>query len=307
MNFIVVPFLLAIRLPTNGDRWHNGPEYTFNVTVSTISDLATREDSLAGSSLITSLKCRPREPYRLHCRYENTKLTKLAPKGINIESAIPPEDAVYEDFCFGNTSFEIKFDDEGIDHYRFENDEVRIPPYRRNLYRIVANQLNIGSKFGEIEEIKKLDNTTVGECTVDYKVTKSKLDKQSADAEFLFTWPINMRIETALKIEKEVRLDECIPHPVYFFGPRADDVVPTGSIEKLISSHSKVFITDTEFTSESVNNVKVYDTNRKIVGFVLDYVRLTFAAVDPATSDFKEISDTITAGPIVNKLRDMCL
>ncbi|XP_015431207.1 PREDICTED: uncharacterized protein LOC107187591 [Dufourea novaeangliae] len=278
MNYILVPFLLAVRLPNNDDQWKNGPEYTFNATIGTIASIDydhllglqeddQSEDYYRGSSVTTQLKCRPREPDRLRCRFENTKITLLNASIFEPDAVIPAEDATYRSFGFGNVSFEIEFDQNGIKSYEFENDSEIMVDRTASMCRLIAGHLNLWPKMGEVKRIKRLENTTVGECPVSYDTEKVNLDNWTTIREYLLTKPLNMQMKKGLQIRKVIHLDECLPHPVYFFGTRYTfDVVPFESIQKLVSSVGRVFLSNSNFTSETVNTLHVYDENRKLIG-----------------------------------------
>lgn len=227
----------GVRLPASEDRWDNGPEYTFNATIGTISNLHGDHGKYMGSSLFTALKCRPKEPDRLQCRFENTRIAKLTPDTFKAEAVIPPEDVTYSEFGFGNNTFEIKFNDKGIESYTFEQDVPNFNYFLNNMYRLVANHLSVLSRIRTVKQVEELENTTVGECFVNYKVSPKKLDNQITKKEFQLTWLPDemMDAEQAIEMSKEVHLNNCIPHPVYRFGTRHSyGVVPVESIEKLV-------------------------------------------------------------------------
>nr|XP_012135211.1 PREDICTED: uncharacterized protein LOC100881008 isoform X2 [Megachile rotundata] len=296
----------GVRVPTNEDQWKNGPEYTFNASLGMVTSMEVDKGQPMGSNMFVTLKCRPKEPTRLHCRFENARIAKFVPEKFEAEASMPPANATFSDFGFGNASFEILFNEDGIENYKFENDDRQMGDYLVNMYRLIANHLSVGVKFRKDvpSPLRKLENSSVGECNVTYNVSRRKLDQPISIEEFQLVWLPDQRIdpEQETEITRETHLSDCLIHSVYFFGTRHTfGIVPVGSMEKLQSSTGRIIISSSNFTSESTNKVDVYNTKRKMIGSVLDHIRLTLVSVTPLTSDFKEITNPMNIGPILNK------
>lgn len=267
MNFIVVPFLLAVKLANDDERWHHGPEYTYNLTVRRVTNLETNtEGTRAWRDLVIVLRCRPREPDGLQCRLEN----ELSKNSYSVDQGTR------------NEYFEMIFDDKGIVSYEFEDTS----PWR-DLYPLIGNHLGAWSRLDEIETRKS--------CNVRYNVTRSKLDNQTTNKGFLLECPINEPIEQAVEICKQLYTDECSSDSVYrpeLFGQYR---IPGDSIQKLQWSVHRMCISNTNFTTESYNSIDVYNANGTTIGFVLDNIRLTLVSVEPAQSYYRPLNEkTIT-------------
>lgn len=191
------------------------------------------------SSLLVTMKCRPKEPVRLNCRFENARITKFVPEKFEPEASVPPVNATFSDLEFGNASFEIFFKEDGIESYTFENDKRLMGDYEVNMYRLIANHLSVGIKFRKDvpSRLRKVENSTLGECSVNYNVSRTKLEQQASNKDYQLVWLADQKIdpEQATEISKQTDLNNCTPHWVYYFGTRHSfGIVPVASKEKLV-------------------------------------------------------------------------
>ncbi|XP_034171004.1 vitellogenin-like isoform X1 [Osmia lignaria lignaria] len=307
MHFILVPFLLGVRVPANEDQWKYGPEYTFNASLGMVTHMEVDLGEPKASSLLVTMKCRPKEPVRLNCRFENARITKFLPEKFEPEASIPPSSATFSDFGFGNASFEILFKEDGIESYTFENDSRLMGDYLVNMYRLIANHLSVGIRFRKDvpSRLRKVENSTLGECSVNYNISRTKLEELASNKEYQLVWLADQKIdpEQATEISKQTNLNNCTPHWVYYFGTRhIFGFVPVASKENLISSVGRIFITSSNFTSESINKVELYNMNdNKKIGTVLDHIRVSLVSVNPAGAELTDVANPMIVGTTLKK------
>lgn len=308
MYFILVPFLLVIYVPYDYHQWENGPEYTFNVTINTVANLTTDENEHRGSSLNAMLKCQPKEPDRLQCRFENASIAKLSLREFKPEAAIAPENVEYRKFGMGNMTFEIKFKETGIEFYEFENGEKQEDLV--DLYRLVANHLNVWAKTTlagqapattyKSQDVKMTENFTIGECRADTKISHQEQGNQTFRSGVWIDWyNKNLKSNPVIEVTKEVLLNSCLAQPVYRLHTRhVFGVILQETNQTLKNSTAHIFISFSNFTSESVNTVDVFDAdNGQRLGTSFDQIRLSLASIDPAKSALKKMTNTTIVGP----------
>ncbi|KAK2585200.1 hypothetical protein KPH14_009907 [Odynerus spinipes] len=310
MNFILIPFLLATDLVSNDDAWNNGPEYSFSVSVSTISNLragkseSKGESRLLGTTLLTTLKCRPREPDNLNCHFEDAKIGRLSPKKFKFEEILrAAENASYRPYGFSEANFEIKFNRNGIDGYIFEKDERLMGQFLVDMFRMIANQLSVGTSVeGKAESFREKENFTMGECPAEYKITRSEIDGHCQKKKLNLVALIDSQLndEEILRIERQRVLDECLPRDLCYFGTRYTyGVVLGGHTDKLVSSTSTLTISRNCFISETFNIVDIYDEKKKKLGSSLDRLRVSLDSIDPAQGSLKSMSDPTSVDVVV--------
>ncbi|XP_046836544.1 uncharacterized protein LOC124432064 isoform X2 [Vespa crabro] len=144
MNFILIPFFLATNLIINDDAWYNGPEYSFSVHWSIISDLEKEKGRYLGKALLMTLKCLPREVNYLVCHFEDVKIGKWSSKRFDREGALPARNITYERFDFSVNNFAINFHQNGIYNYIVEKDDKLVNQILIDMFRTIVNQLNVG-------------------------------------------------------------------------------------------------------------------------------------------------------------------
>lgn len=293
----------AIRIASDKDIWQNGPEYTFSARTSMIVDLDEDKGNYKGTSLVNKLKCRPKEPRSLVCRFEDSKFVRLSPRAFNAEETVPDADATFSPFGFGDDAhFEVKFNEKGIESYTFDNNTLSAVNDLSNMYRLIANQLSLGVTINDTL-FRTMENFTIGECSVICKVSRHKPTNRTARRTFEISSLIDLDVidENVVEIVKERQLQDCIPHPVYFFGTRYTyGLVYRGTIEKLMFASSRMLISKSSFTADSVNVVDLYDEGRKKIGSALDHIQLTLESVDPARGQLPTISNPKTTDVILD-------
>lgn len=268
-----------------------------------IVDLDQDKGNYKGTSLVNKLKCRPKEPGSLVCRFEDSKFVRLSPRAFNAEETVPDSDASFSTFGFGDdTFFEIQFNGKGIEQYAFSNGSLSAVDDLANMYRMVANQLSLGVTIKDTF-FRTMENFTIGECSVICKVSRNKPANRTAHKKFEISSLIDLDIidEDVVEIVKERQLQDCIPHPVYQFGTRYTyGLVYRGTVEKLTFASSRMLISKSSFITESVNIVNLYDESRKKIGSALDHIQLTLESVDPARGKLPSISNPKTTDVILN-------
>lgn len=204
-----------------------GPECTYDVLVNmSLANIVHENDNFC-SMIATELKCRPKGYDTLNCHFQNSRIKRPDPKDIRCSNA---KDFVPTRHKFvGEEPFEIRFNPRGIENlvvYR------SIPRWRLDMIKVIVSQLNIGF---EVQEHRNrftiMENSTVGHCEVDIKITRSDLDFEENDdsAEndnfeigFLLSDEFAHRMVERLWVEKTRQPKKCPRRTIYFFGNHED-------------------------------------------------------------------------------------
>ncbi|XP_057319398.1 uncharacterized protein LOC130663876 isoform X2 [Microplitis mediator] len=311
MLFQLLPFFLAAQV-SDKDGWKYGPEYTFLGEVKMITSLDSDKGQYLGTGLYSKLRCRPREPDVLRCKLDDTKITRLDVQGgFNPEKAKPAANETFRPFNAIPVPFEIKFNDRGIESYIIEKNEPSLPDYCVNMARLIANQLSIGADLSDEmrSTYRSFENFTVGECDVDFKVTRlpNKDSEAIKDSKFELT-PLDKLGKLAneiMEIEKERNVKECLRCVRPFFGTRYTLGLVYRDVLSLIkSSVSKIVVSKNKFVSETNNENDVFDQDRRKLGKVLDHMKLTLESVLPATDQLEKFNNPVVKGVLPENLDD---
>ncbi|XP_078042662.1 uncharacterized protein LOC144473012 [Augochlora pura] len=275
MNFIVVPFFLAAQVPDNEITWKNGPEYTYNVNYDTVfTPVQTLSSMTVPPScelhFTAQMKCRPREPDRLHCHFNGTK----------VAHAMSPIYCL--NHTLGNSSFEMKYNEDGLEYCESDDGQEGNDAYSFNLYQFIAANMNLWSRVDTEKTVeKKAENASLDECSVTYQVeppapsdvTAKPEIRQPASYAFHFTKPLEMNLKDGVNITKTLNLDKCNP---------PQSLTNSGSSSMtLVSSKGQMFVTSHNFTSEATNTFNLYDSNMTVLSVRQDRIRLTFVSMEP--------------------------
>nr|KAF7394267.1 hypothetical protein H0235_016862 [Vespula pensylvanica] len=285
MNFILIPFFLATNLIINDDAWYNGPEYSFSVHWSIISDLEKEKGRYMGKALLMTLKCLPREDY-LICHFEDAKIGKWSSKKFDREGALPARNTSYERFNFSVNNFVIKFHQNGIDHYLVEKDDKLMNQILIDMFRTIVNQLNIATNLDQKDDnFQEKQIFFMGECPADYKILRSKVNNYCDNKKFDLVLLIDSKLndDEIIRIKRQIVLDQCAPPDLYYFiGRDIHSTIFENTTDRLISSESNTRISKNCFTTETLNIVDIYDQEHKKLGNVLDHLYISLDSIHPA-------------------------
>ncbi|XP_014604580.1 PREDICTED: uncharacterized protein LOC106787067 [Polistes canadensis] len=303
MNFILIPYLLATNLISNDDAWNNGPEYSFSVHLSIISDLEKDKGRYLGKALLVNLKCRPREPDDLFCHFEDAKIGKFWSKKFDREGALPARNISYEPFKFSGKNFEILFDQNGINAYVLENDDKLMNQVLIDMFRTIINQLNIGTNLdGRKNNFQDEQHFSMGKCPADYKILRSKANNHCEKKRFDLVPLIDLILnkDEVIRINRQIVLDKCVPSDMYYFiGNDIHNSIFENTTYRLISSESNIRFSKNCFTSETLNIVDIYDQDRKKIGNVLDHLYISLDSIHPAQGSLKGLRNPMSIDVIV--------
>ncbi|KAI4483850.1 hypothetical protein M0802_013258 [Mischocyttarus mexicanus] len=305
MIFILIPYLLATNLISNDDAWNNGPEYSFSVHLSIISDLEKDKGRYLGKALLVNLKCRPREPDNLFCHFEDAKIGKFSSKKFDRDGALPMRNILsYEPFKLSRKNFEIIFDSNGIIKYVLEKDDKIMNQVLIDMFRTIVNQLNIGTNLdGKKDNFQDKETFFTGECPADYKILRSKAnnhcDKKQFDLVPLIDDLILNKNEVT-RINRQIVLDKCVPPDMYYFiGNDIHSSIFENTTYRLISTESNTRFSKHCFTTETLNIVDIYDQDRKKIGNVLDHLYISLDSINPAQGSLKGLCNPTSIDVIV--------
>lgn len=205
-----------------------GPECTYDVLVNmSLANIVHENDNFC-SMIATELKCRPKGHDTLNCRFQNSRIKRPDPKDSRYSNA---ENFVPTRYKFvGEEPFEIRFNTKGIENlvvYR------TIPRWRLDMIKVIVSQLNIGFEMQERRNrFTIMENSTVGHCEVDVKITREGQDfeedddsaKKSDNFEigFLSSDKLARPIVERLQVEKTRQPKKCPRRTIYFFGNHED-------------------------------------------------------------------------------------
>lgn len=91
-------------------------------------------------------------------------------------AVVPFKDATYQEFDFGNETFELEFYDGGIKEYLFEE---KIDHCNVNRHRSIA-------RIRSVRKVEKLENSSTGECFVCHELSQNNVDDRTNNGEFQF-------------------------------------------------------------------------------------------------------------------------
>ncbi|XP_023290174.1 uncharacterized protein LOC111673843 isoform X2 [Orussus abietinus] len=303
MQYLLVPFILASSINVDENPWKHGPEYTYGVQLNMVTGMNEGHHEYLGTRLITKMKCRPKEPDSLSCRYLDAKFTRLLPKDFDVLGAEPAKNATYVPFGIGPERFEVKFNERGIESFLVPRS---IAPWSVDMFKLIASQLSVGTNLGRKEEtFQIMENFTMGQCETRFKVIRRDDEDQNglrkARFKLQFLPELGVPSGQILEVEKKRNLRNCSPRAKYFFGTRFTyGLVPYTAIDHLTSSFSRITLSESEFTSETVNRCDIHDEeDREKIGEVLDHIKIFLESIEPAKEELKEVPSPVTVGLIV--------
>ncbi|XP_011298479.1 uncharacterized protein [Fopius arisanus] len=309
MQFQLIPFVLAALLNrTENNGWEHGPEYEFSGFLKMITSLEKDMGTALGTGVYFNLTCRPREPDVLRCQLSNTTITRLRVQAFSIDPAETDPNDTPRVFSITKSPFEIKFNERGIESFITERKDAPIP-WSINEIGLIASQLSVGIDSSDElgSSYKSVENFTMGECDFNYTITRQTIDEDSRGTRDFSLSPLG-KLEKfsgeSIIVTKERDFDGCSRCFEPFFGSRYTlGLLLRDVITKLKTSTSRIFISKQHFTSETVNESEVFDTNRKMLGKILDHMKLTLKSISPAEEKLSPFSEPFVFGGLVDIAR----
>lgn len=211
-----------------------GPECTYDVLVNTSLANVVHENDNFCVMIATELKCRPKGHDILGCRFQNSKIRR--PDERDSSRCTNAKDFIPAKYKFVDQSpFEIRFNPRGIENLVVHR---TISRWQLDMIKVIVSQLNIGFVVEERRDrFTIMENSTVGHCEVDVKITHDVLgyeeeeqeeDDDSTETEDFrieFMSPDDREVQPSVgrfHIEKTREPKRCPRRTIYFFGDNKD-------------------------------------------------------------------------------------
>ncbi|XP_014471390.1 PREDICTED: uncharacterized protein LOC106742709 [Dinoponera quadriceps] len=292
-TFVLLPFFLLSRVPTDVDTWRHGPEYTFVMD----ANMTT----LQGRSILdfyvyqvySTLKCRPRDFETLHCQF----------CAANITIYRDPIEVHEDEDSWLHAPFDIKFDQRGIRNLVILRE---MDAWYLDMVRAFVSQMNFGVDLRLDGAFTTMENTYIGQCESLVNISHIAEGNEVPGREDYEIVPMvsgNIRLKKkhgeTLVIEKTRNLENCIDKR---------DYVITGDTRRhmetqMVSSRSRIEISDMEYDSYTENMVNVIH-----MGMIFPFhekISMNLISVRPAEEILQPFStDAATVSPYVYSEKD---
>lgn len=187
-----------------------------------ITSLEQDEGSPLGTGVYIDLKCRPREPDILRCQLVNSTITRLKPLSFSVDDAEPSSNDTHRYFNILKSPFEIKFNEKGIESFITERKYSPVP-WSINEIRLITSQMSMGVDLSDSNPASKaMENFTIGECEVDFKITLDPIaeEKKPGNFELSLLGKLAESSGQTITVTKRRNVKECIRCIQPFFGSR---------------------------------------------------------------------------------------
>ncbi|XP_011874759.1 PREDICTED: uncharacterized protein LOC105565844 [Vollenhovia emeryi] len=277
----LIPFFLAVQLPTKDVAWPHGPEYIFTVhmNVTGIPQCPHHVSACgdpSGYRITSRLHCTPKRNDTLSCGLRHVDGFEFGEK-----------DFANQRRNLIEAPSELLFNEKGVDSI-VTSQLTRV--YDLNNLKTVAEQLHPGSDFNNIGNgsvVQDVTASTIGKCNVTFDVYH-RLDENAKPSRRnyqLIIQPLRLHMtsEQTLVIDKTTNLNDCSCYADSYFGKYGDKVVDERLKSNLDMMVSHMEINDASFSSSttrkgtSTSNNKLYNIT-EITKVILEDIR-------PATRD----------------------
>ncbi|XP_032673331.1 uncharacterized protein LOC116845111 [Odontomachus brunneus] len=285
-TFVLLPFFLLSRVPSDADTWRHGPEYTFMANTNTTM-LQGRSESY---QMYNTLKCRPQNSDTLRCQFGAANLTLCKEE---------PEH-FYDEHSWFNESFGIKFDRRGIQSLVIPRDTDSL---LFDIVRAFISQMNFG-----VELLHKPDgafnakeSSYLGQCDTLVNISHEAQGNEGSgeeDYEIVTVAGLQKKRGETLVIEKTKNLENCVDIRPYVMAADDRDIKM-----QMVSSRSRTEISDMGFNSYTEN--MVHFIRRGISFSFCEKINLNLVSVLPAKEALQPLSVTTTnVSPYVQSKKD---
>ncbi|XP_043683416.1 uncharacterized protein LOC122636346 [Vespula pensylvanica] len=290
ITLLLLPFFLASRISVDIESLLHGPEYTYRVEIITVKKAGGQpcaSTDVKAFDAVSTLKCRPRVPDTLNCRFEAAKMQ------IYEEALYELARETVEDLWMDDEPFEIIFDKNGIKNLIVTK---HMKPWIIDMIRSIVNQLNIGVDIRNKQDgiFTTTERSFLGECPAKIELYHGlSYDNQWKDEKFeiIPMNGINKVTSEFFRIEKRRNINDC-EHGVYFFASKsAYTNFPRDVTVTIKSSTSRIIISDSNYTSYTVNEFLV--TNKaKTRNFTFhEKINLNLETISAPINDIPLIPD----------------
>ncbi|XP_016910737.2 vitellogenin [Apis cerana] len=296
MLIIILPYLLAARVPSHEATYHDdsdwrryGPECTYDVLVNmSLSNIDIHDENTICSMIAFELKCRAKGSDTLNCRFSKGRIVR------------PEEERCSRNFVSSDRllldeePFEIRFNARGIENLVVSRDIAR---WRLDMMRAIIGQLNVGFELGsEYDRFVTMENSSVGYCEVEVKVSRAGYGgEDGGGGEF----EIALEPERAdmaplsrgsVQIEKVRWPKRCPNRKIYFFGNHQDFSFGSKDIfMDMITSVSRMYISRREMNSFTESTGVMRTLNRPGTMNLHQRIGLSLKSINPARTPIPEI------------------
>lgn len=212
-------------------------ECTYDVLVMmSLANIAQENDNFC-STIASELKCRAKGEDSLSCHFQNSRIRhpgREDSKCTNAMDFVPTRTRFVDE-----GPFEIRFNPRGIENLVVHR---TIPRWQLDMIKVIVSQLNVGFEVSEHRNrFTIMENSTVGYCEVDVKVTRGGSDEEHDDhddnydeddrkegkafeIEFMTAAGDEMTrsIDDKLHVQKLRQPKRCPRRTIYFFGNEED-------------------------------------------------------------------------------------
>ncbi|XP_006615267.2 vitellogenin-like [Apis dorsata] len=282
MLIIILPYLLATRVPGRENAYHDdsdwqryGPECTYDVLVNmSLSNIVHDEDTIC-SMIASELKCRTKGSDTLNCHFSNGRIVRPDPKNercSNARNFVPIGDRFVDE-----EPFEIRFNARGIENLVVSRDIAR---WRLDMMRAIVGQLNIGFELTaekEHDRFLTMENSSIGYCEVEVKVSRAGYGEESDEKFEIMLEPERAGMvplsRGSIRIEKVRYPKRCPNRKIYFFGNHEDfsfgrrDIFMdmTTSVSRIyISRKGIISFTESTGVMRTLNRPRTMNLHQKI-------------------------------------------
>ncbi|XP_066591607.1 vitellogenin-like [Prorops nasuta] len=293
--FLLLPFFLVSQVSIDMDSWFYGPEYTYRIRVNTTAEDSMSNDGIPSRAydISTTLKCRPRAPDTLNCRFSSVTM------GFFEAGMADLGQETLGDFEINEDPFEIKFDRKGVSGIAVSGS---LSPWTVDMIRAIVSQLSVGielddaSKFFISDGAYAKEKSFLGVCNSFFHVSQQTLENDWRQSSFQIL-PIsgNKQLEIngkELKIDKIRDLENCQNRGNYFFGSKEGyGILHSESMIKVKSSRAGIIVSDSSFTSFTSNEISLMKKLKSIT--LKEDITLDLISISIANSDLPVIPNKV--------------
>ncbi|KAK2585201.1 hypothetical protein KPH14_009908 [Odynerus spinipes] len=287
ITLLLLPFFLASRISVDIESLLHGPEYTYRVEIDTINRDGRDGATTKAFDIGSTLKCRPRVPDTLNCRFEAARMAVFE-KGL-LDLA---QDTV-EDLWVDEEPFEIKFDKNGIAQLIVTRS---MEPWTVDMIRAIVNQLNVGVDLRKRPDgiFVAKERSFLGECGSTIELSRSiSQDRWKDDKLEIVPMPgLEKASGEILQIEKRRDLNDCGRKEDYFFASKSGyTLLHRDTTTTIKSSLSRIVVSDSNYTSYTVNEIVVGNKERNRNFTLYEKITLKLETVSAAKTELPVIPD----------------
>ncbi|KAL6265237.1 hypothetical protein P5V15_002019 [Pogonomyrmex californicus] len=312
MLVTILPFFLVANVTVDDahrqSEWATyGPECTYDVLVNmSLANIVQENDNFC-TMIATKLKCRPKGDDSLSCHFQNSQIKRLDPTDNRCSNA---KNFVPTRYKFVNDEpFEIRFNSKGIENLVVHKSILR---WRLDMIKVIVSQLNIGFETQERRDrFTIMENSTVGHCEVDVKITRRDSDFEENDSiedddsieesdsfEIGFmssndehAHSLSMEKLYGLQVEKIRQPKRCPSRTMYFFGNHNDYSHGDRQLYMdMTTSESHITISKNKFVTYTISEGTMKANKTRIMRPTQN-ISLKLKRIDIARSPLPEIQN----------------